>query len=181
MKNMPLSLLLLVLFLTACAPGAATPTAQPAADNPTPNPAAGFDLEAVMLQPDDLPDRIMPADFFDDVPPALYQVPRAEKIYSRGLVWADQAGGGEAGFLVGLVYASPQALETAWNTITEDLFSMEAVEGLGERAAADFSQVAFTRCQTLVFVRIDGVYLEEDILPLAKRIDNRLLREGCLY
>ena len=180
MKKFFLALFLLFLSLAGCtAPGSPTPavTLEPS-PAPTSSPSA---LQNLILASGDLPDEYTPSGISAVLPDSLAGIPAPNEIASYTIRQQEALGGGEAGFVVGMRYTDPKNLEMAWEQFNQTLFTFEALDSLGVRASANESEVVFSTCDSIVFIHFEGVYLEEDILPLAKRILLRLEGAPCLF
>jgi len=170
--------LLIFLWLAGCT-NVASPTPAPVVEQvaPTSNP---FGLEFYIFAPGDLPDEFEPSKTVQVLPDQLANLPTPSEVAAYRIIRPDNSGD-DVGFVALIRYRSPADLDTAWETLNTNMFFFESLDRLGERAGANESEVVFTNCDTVAFIYFDGVYLEEDIIPLANRIHFRLTQAPCLY
>ena len=170
--------LLIFLWLAGCT-NVASPTPAPVVEQvaPTSNP---FGLEFYIFAPGDLPDEFEPSKTVQALPEQLANLPTPSEVAAYRIIRSDNSGH-EVGFVALIRYRSPADLDTAWEALNTNMFLFESLDRLGERAGANESEVVFNSCDTVAFIHFDGVYLEEDIIPLANRIHFRLTQAPCLY
>ena len=146
----------------------------PSINTPTQLPLADLDLEAILIQPGDLPMGYAGGQVQDFLPGMFEDIPQpVNQIYQQfDLTYGSGSGGGVAV----IVYDSATASIEAYNTLLSEMGGTaqeKEIENLGEKAHILGWNLLFLRCNTVVHFRIVGSNYDEYI-SYAHRMDERL-------
>ena len=171
-----LLLLCAVLLLTACS----APAPSPPAPTTTPYPTAETlsytfpDMTELLVKNQQLPSRATSADISRDPHPMFKDLPRPDDfisvIYTNGSTFN--------GRISIFAYAQSQELDSAWPLVLSTIYTPREIEGPGELAVIDHSDIAFIRCSLLVHIRLVGADSDE-LLAFAEKLDADLKKAVC--
>ena len=169
--------ILLALCLQVSSAGCrSTPPATPTA---TPAPPTATQLPVPDLAPVFDDRRLLPPNA-SAVEISLIEHPSFEELpESRHFLSVIYSNGAEfAGRVSLFVYAQPEDLDYAWPRLLDLIVTPNEVQGIGELAAVDHSDMAFIRCMTLVHIKL----VNSDPFELrtyAETLDAKLIPVVC--
>jgi hypothetical protein len=165
-------LVLIALLLVSCRTSRSTTT-------PTQVPLADLELEAILINPGDLPMGYVAGQVQDSLPGMFDGIPQpVNQIYQQ--IDQNNTSGSGGGVSV-IVYDSAADSTEAYDTILLGMGSSgqnTAIENLGEKANKSGWILLFLRCYTIVYFRMVGTNYDQ-YLSYGQKLDKRLIPLVC--